>query len=682
MFKQEGNSLVYQFDSEIVKIQPWGTDSLRVRATKYPCFTNRNNALLEQNKLEKTIVTIDKNLATICNGKIKAMIDHRGRISFFNNHGKIILSEFLRENSQEIVEGIDESRINEFNSALHIHPREFDSHLGGDFKLTQRFESNANEKIFGMGQYQQDLLDLKGTTLELAQRNSQSTIPFYVSSREYGFLWNNPAIGEVNFSTNLTKWTSEYAKEIDYWVTTGDSPKEIEHNYSAVTGHVPMMPDYAMGFWQSKLRYQTQEEVINAAKEFKRRNLPISIIVIDYFHWTKSGEFKFDPIYWPDPKKMVEELKQLDIEPVVSIWPTIDQTSSHFAEMKEYGLLVQDEKGVAVSNTFLGNNAFADFTNPKTRDYIWHLVKENYFSYGIKNYWLDVAEPEYTRYTFDNYRYYQGSALQYGNEYPVNYTQTFFDGLKACKVDSPISLVRSAWAGSQKYGALVWSGDIDSSFEALRNQLTIGLSIGLAGIPWWTTDIGGFNGGVNTDPEFQELVTRWFQFATFCPVMRMHGDREPHSKPLSKEGGGRMPSGDDTEPWSYGKRSYDIMSKYLRLRYALKSYISNVMREAHQYGDPVIRTLFYEFPQDNVSWSVKDEYMFGSELLVCPILFAHQTKRSVYLPVGKDWINCSTGESFYGGQTIDVSVKLDVIPVFAAKNNLHELVKIIKNSLE
>ena len=312
-------------------------------------------------------------------------------------------------------------------SSLEVEAREFKPIIGGDYELTMRFESNPNEKIYGMGQYQQKFLDVKGAELELAHRNSQASVPFALSSLGYGFLWNNPAIGRVSFNKNITTMGRHVTtKKLDYWITAGDSPAEIEEAYASVTGTVPMMPDYAMGFWQCKLRYQTQEELLEVAREYKRRNLPISVIVVDFFHWPMQGEWKFDPTYWPDPDAMIKELKDMGIELMVSIWPTVDYRSENFNEMKSKGLLIRVDSGYPISMDFQGNTLHYDATNPEAREYVWEKAKKNYYDKGVKVFWLDEAEPEYTVYDFENYRYHLGPDIQVGNIYPVMYAKTFF----------------------------------------------------------------------------------------------------------------------------------------------------------------------------------------------------------------------------------------------------------------
>jgi alpha-D-xyloside xylohydrolase len=493
-------------------------------------------------------------------------------------------------------------------------------------------------------------------------------VPFALSSAGYGFLWNNPAIGRVTFGANMTTWEAKCTKALDYWVTAGDTPAEIEEAYARATGTVPMMPDYAAGFWQCKLRYQTQEELLSVAREYKKRGLPISVIVIDYYHWTIEGEWKFDPVYWPDIDGMIKELKSLGIELMVSIWPTVDRRAENYQEMLQKGYLIRSERGSRVNMDFFGNVTFYDATNPDARNYVWKRVNQNYYSKGIKIFWLDVAEPEFIIYDFDNYRYHSGSDLETGNIYPVMYAKTFFDGMTGEGQQNVINLIRCAWAGSQRYGALVWSGDILSSFESLRCQVAAGLNMGIAGIPWWTTDIGGFHSGDVRDPHFHELFIRWFEWGAFCPVMRLHGARDPVKEPLapkSTTGGGCMISGADNEVWSYTDEVYNISKKYLSLREKLKPYITELMKAAHEKGSPVMRPLFYDFPDDKASWDTEDAYMFGPNYLVAPILEDGQRERQVYLPAGVQWTNCWTGGQFAGGSSVTVAAPLDIIPVFS-----------------
>ncbi len=513
-----------------------------------------------------------------------------------------------------------------------------------------------------MGQYQQPYLDLKGTELELAHRNSQASVPFYLSSLGCGFLWNNPSIGRATFAKNGTVWRSSSSKALDYWVVAADRPGDILERYTGVTGRAPMMPDFAMGFWQCKLRYQTQEELLGVAREHRRRGVPLSVIVADFFHWPTQGDWRFDPTYWPDPDAMIAELRAMGVELMVSVWPTVDYRSENFAEMRDLGHLIRTERGMRVSMDFQGNTLHFDATKAAAREYVWAKVKKNYYDKGIRVFWLDEAEPEYTAYDFDNYRYHLGSDLAVGNIYPFLYARTFYEGMSAAGQEKVINLIRCAWAGSQRYGALVWSGDIHSSWKSLRNQVVAGLNMGIAGIPWWTTDIGGFHGGDPNDPAFRELFTRWFEYGTFCPVMRLHGDREPRQPQVGTSGGASCRSGAPNEIWSYGDEIYGICVKHIELRESLRPRISEAMRAAHEAGIPPMRPLFFDYPEDPEAWAVEDEYLF-CDLLVAPVLAPSLRSRMVHLPEGR-WKNLYDGSVLEGGQTVECAAPIDRIPVF------------------
>lgn len=361
---------------------------------------------------------------------------------------------------------------------------------------------------------------------------------------------------------------------------------------------------------------------------------------------------------------MVRELKDLKIELMVSIWPTVDKRSENYDEMVEHGYLIRTDRGIRTAMDFQGDTVHYDATNPDARTYLWQKAKKHYYEKGIKVFWLDEAEPEYTVYDFDNYRYHRGSNLQIGNIYPYDYARTFYEGMQAEGQSNIVNLLRCAWAGSQKFGALVWSGDIASSWLSLRDQLAAGLNMGLAGIPWWTTDIGGFHGGDPTDPAFQELFVRWFQWGAFCPVMRLHGDREPRQPQHGTTGGAGCRSGAANEVWSYGEEVYEICKKYMKIREDMRDYTRGLMKQAHEKGTPVMRTLFYEFPGDQKCWEVEDQYMYGDKYLCSPVLKDGQRKRSVYLPKGNKWA-VFQGEGVHdGGQTVEADCPIGVMPVF------------------
>lgn len=639
-FERKDNELIFRKNGETVVFTPWGENGLRIRSAILSDPTDFRAALLPVSGIASEI-HIEDTAASIRNGNITAKLvvqpwGNALQISFFNDKGELLLREIPNGN------------------ALTKKARQFTPLSGDSFRLKVSFLSNPAEKIYGMGQYQQEIFNLKGCNLELAHRNSQASIPFYLSSLGYGFLWNNPAIGEVHFGLNTTEWVANSTAQLDYWICAGYTPAEILQSYANVTGKVPMMPEYGLGFWQCKLRYYNQEQVLHVAREYKRRGIPLDVIVIDYYHWKRCGDWRFDEEFFPNPKAMVEELHQMGVETMVSVWPQVDYRSENYEEMRQKGLLVKINSGIDVQMLFHGNNVFMDATNPRTRIYVWDKCKQNYADLGIRTFWLDEAEPEFTEYAFENYRYHAGTVSSVGNIYPREYARLFYEGQLANGQTDIVNLIRCAWAGSQRYGALVWSGDIMSTYEDFRKQICAGIHMGLSGIPWWTTDIGEFHGGVVTDPDFKELLIRWFQFGTFCPVMRIHGLRLPGTEIYDKSGEAREWTGADNEVWSYGEKAYEIMVKFIHIRELMRDYTRELMRQAHEQGAPVMRALFYEFPDDTKCYDIADSYLYGSDILVAPICHEHQTRRSVYLPAGATWIHAQNGKE-YQVQLINVN---------------------------
>ena len=352
----------------------------------------------------------------------------------------------------------------------------------------------------------------------------------------------------------------------------------------------------------------------------------------------------------------------MGIELMVSVWPQVALTSENYEEMRQQGLLVRAEYGEQIGMRFVEDSMFFDATNPRARKYVWKKIKKNYYDLGIRVFWLDEAEPEYGTYDFKAYRYHIGANQQVGNVWPQYYARVFYEGMKEAGQENPVNLLRCAWAGSQRYGALVWSGDIMSDWSYFRRQICAGLNMGAAGIPWWTTDIGGFHNGWIDKPEFKELLIRWFQWGCYCPVMRIHGDRKPMEHVYRKDGTEVLPSGADNEVWSFGEEAYEILTKYLRRREELRPYVRELMRQAHEDGTPLMRAMWYTFPDDPACADIKDQYMFGDQYLVAPVLAPGLRERKVYVPVGT-WRNVDTGETVSGGQMITIPAPIEVIPV-------------------
>ena len=648
-FTSEENRLVWRLERQTVWIEPWGSDCLRVRATLHSEMPTRDWSLLPRGTSPAEIEIVGDS-AKITSGLLTAEVEKNGRI------------RFLKQGSAEPL-------IEEAEYRTNYAPSRDLKFVRGDLcQAMVSFAAYDDERIYGLGQRRHGLLDQKGCVLDLAHRNSEVSIPFLHSSRGYGLVWNNPAIGRVELGRLRSRWVAEATRAIDYLVFCGDSHGQIMQKYCDLTGYPPTLPEWAAGFWQCKLRYKTQEELLTVAREHKRRGLPISVIVSDYFHWTQMGDWKFDPECWPDPGAMVQELTEMGIKLMVSIWPTVNPDSENFDTLEKQGLLVQTERGLNRLVDFTDSranhtvtSALLDVTNPAAREFLWERVRENYSKHDIKVWWLDAIEPELSRYDHDNLRYHAGNGTEVGCIYPLQQQRAFYEGMKQDGEDEVFTLGRAAFLGSQRFGAALWSGDIHSTWEDLRQQVRAGLNTAMSGIPWWTTDIGGFFGGQVDDPEFHELLVRWFQYGTFCPLFRLHGWR---NSSLTNPESSDPTKGGPNEVWSYGEEVYQILKQYLFLRERLRPYIMQQMTLAAETGCPPMRPLCFDFQADAQTSEIEDQFLFGPNLVVAPVLEPAATSRSVYLPEGTEWTNAWTKEKHTGGSTFEVAAPLDQIPLF------------------
>ena len=646
----EGKRIFWEGEGDLMVLEPYGKNALRFRSTKSLHIDyDLNWTLLPPGEDEATVEVRDDK-AILRNGRIYAEVFGDGSVDYYNDKGESLLKEYWID-SREITVPLRKAR-------------EYSGISSESFEIDLYFKANPNEHFHGMGQDPNDCFDLKGSTIPLEQKNTKCTVPFAVSNLGYGFLWNNPAVGRVEFVNNHTLWHADMAKQIDYIVIAGDTPSEIMYQYTEITGRAPVLPEWAAGFWQCKLRYETQEELLNVAREYYRRGVPVSVIVCDYFHWTAQGEWKFDPTRWPDPKAMVDELTSMGMKLMVSIWPTVDTRSENYQYMRDKNMLVSTERGTSIFKLTHGACTFYDAMSPKAREFVWDRVKDHYYDYGIKMFWLDESEPSLTPYHYDNVRYYLGKGSQVSNIYPYYYAKTFYDGMKSQGEEEVVNLLRCAWLGSQRNSIVVWSGDIASTFDSLRKQIKAGLNFSFSGVPWWTTDIGGFFNGDPNDPAFRELLVRWFAFGAFCPIFRLHGFRLPYVDVNKLDPTSYNRSGGPNEIWSYGEENYGILKSFIEMRGRLLPYIMEQMKKASTDGTPVMRPLLYDFPKDETAYPIFDEYMFGPDILVAPVIEAGARKRSVYLPIGSIWTDPYTGKVYEGGAAVEVDAPLNRIPLF------------------
>ena len=640
-------AILFERRDETVLIEPYGDDCIRVRASKNSRLSDERWTLLEPVKAASCEISGDQKRATMKNGMVSVTVsttnDWGGEL-VFKREDRVILST---KNYGDYV-------------MRYQHTE------GDNYRIRYAFNANPGEHIYGLGQEQEDAFDRKGTTTELQHYNTKSVIPVYYSSLGYGFIWNNPSPGRCETTLNHTMWVADSAYQADYLVFAGETPRDTMKIYSRLTGFAPMMPSWAAGFWQCKCRYESQDILLNVAREYKKRGIPIDAIVIDFFHWTEQGDLKFDPKYWPDPKAMVEELSQMGIETVVSVWPTISPRSENWRIMNERNMLVRTENGQYPTFDFFGLITYIDPTNPETASFYWDKVRNNYYSYGIKNFWLDEAEPEVHPQQFANLKFYAGNGAQTALLYPYYYNKIFYDGLSSEGETDIISLTRAAYIGSQRVGACVWNGDIMSSFHALKQSITSGLSMAMCGIPWWNSDIGGFLFGDTESESFRELIVRWFQFGLFCPIMRLHGTRLNQSYYVDEAPDVMVKGGGYNEIWHFGEENYRTIEKLINTRIKMRDYTLSLARDAHENGAPMMRPMFFEFPDDPKCYELWDQYMYGPDILFAPIYNEHQTDREVYLPAG-EWVSVLDGMIYQGGASISVHAEIDQYIAFVRK---------------
>ena len=643
------NSILFERRDETMLIEPYGLNCIRVRSSKNAKLSDEKWTLLDPLDNSKPVLEGDDKHATLTNGDISV------RVSTTNDWGGELC--FMRKGKQILTTKNYGDYV-----MRYVHTE------GDNYRIRYVFNANDGEHIYGLGQEQEDAFDRKGTSTELVHYNTKSVIPFYYSSLGYGFLWNNPAPGRCETTFNHTMWVADSAYQADFIVFVGDTPKDVMKTYADLTGYSPMMPKWAAGFWQCKLRYESQDILLNVAREYKRRGIPIDAIVIDFFHWTEQGDLKFDPKYWPDPKAMCDELKEMNIEPVVSIWPTISPKSENWREMNDRNMLVRTENGQYPTYDFFGMITFIDPTNPETAKFYWDKVKKNYYSYGIKNFWLDEAEPEVHPQQFANLKMYAGNGAQTALIYPYYYNKIFYDGLKSEGETDIISLTRAAYTGSQRVGACVWNGDIMSSFFALRQSISSGLSMAMCGIPWWNSDIGGFFSGDTESKTFRELIVRWFQFGLFCPIMRLHGTRLIQSYYVDEAPDVMVKGGGYNEIWHFGDDNYPVLKKLIETREKMRPYTLKIAKEAADKGYPMMRPMFFEYPDDKKCYELWDQYMFGGDILFAPIYNEGQTDREVYLPEG-EWISVLDKKEYAGGQTVNMHAEVSEYIAFVKKGS-------------
>jgi len=516
-----------------------------------------------------------------------------------------------------------------------------------------QFFPTADEAFYGLGQHQAGVWNYAGEDVRLSQDNTNISIPFFVSSRGYGFFWNNASFSRFNdrFERHLFI-DGNVAGTVDYYLIYGPAMDQIISGYRDLTGQAPMFGKWAYGYWQCKNRYKSQDEVLRVAREYRRLGIPADNIVQDWFWWTKMGSFIFNKNY-PDAKAMVDQLHQVHFHIMISVWPTFQPGTTPFETMKRNGWFIHMN---SPEGSWLPGSGLYDAFSAKARAYYWKLMDENLFRLGFDAWWLDTTEPEtFTEQNLmENAHTAMGNGARYANLYPLMTTTGVYQGQRAATSQKRVFiLTRSAGAGMQRNAAAAWSGDIFCTWTVFQRQVTAGLNYVISGLPYWTTDIGGFVWGDPKDPAYRELFVRWFEYGAFCPVFRVHGTRA---------------SGDNAL-WDYGKEAQSILTRYDVLRYRLLPYIYSVAWRVTHGGYTMMRPLVMDFPNDPEARRIGNQFLFGPSILVNPVTHPGAEDRRLYLP-GGTWYDFWTGQPIAGGQWITAPAPLATMPLYVRAGSI------------
>jgi alpha-D-xyloside xylohydrolase len=570
----------------------------------------------------------DDDWVTLITAKLKVTVARRdGAISYFDAGGKELLNEASRKLTPVKVNGEDTYRAESF---LSIY--------------------GSPEALYGLGQHQAGVWNYRGESVDISEDNSNISVPMLVSSKGYGLFWNNASRSRFNNRfANYLYVSSEVADIIDYYFLYGPDLDGVVASYRELTGQAPMFGKWAYGFWQCKNRYKSQEEILGVARAYRERHLPIDNIVQDWFWWNHKGEPVFNKNY-PDPKGMVDELHKEHFHLMISVWPFFEPGSAVYEEMDRRGWLVDRFKFAKPPYHTAGMGVY-DATSAEARTYYWKLMEKGLFNIGIDAWWLDTTEPE-TEGQEENILLHHplaiGSGDRYVNLYPLLTTGAVYQGQRGASDNQRVFILsRSAFAGSQRNAVTAWSGDINSDFLSFQRQIPAGLNFALSGLPYWTTDIGGFVSGDPDNPAYRELFVRWFEYGTFCPVFRVHGTRKT----------------DQNELWSYGPDAQKILVSFDRLRYRLLPYIYSLAWKTTSASYTPMRPLVMDFRGDVRAENTGDQFMFGPAFLVNPVTEPAAITRRLYLPQAR-WYDFWTGSSIDGGHAVDATAPLERIPIY------------------
>jgi alpha-D-xyloside xylohydrolase len=707
--RRDANGVTFRTNSGSMRIEVCGERVVHVIASptseipppKVPVVTQPCRAASLQVKVGRTETTLLTPAITV------AVNTSTGALSFSSVDGNAVLTEPSQGGKAFDVPSSAESKT---------------------WQIQQTFLSPSDEALYGLGLHQEGIFDVRGVPIRLHQANTNISIPFLLSSKGYGLLWNNPSLTDFNpadqaiaidpkttsgkFTTaakgvygfllssdnrdrlslkvngqpvidleniwtpssasgvmtldankeydvsaqggpggvqlsvrppqDTTTFRSEVGQAIDYYFFYGPDLNRVISQYRALTGEAPLFPKWAYGYWQCRERYHSQQEILDTAAEFRKRQIPVDVLVQDWQYWGKYGwnATKFDEDNYPQPKEMLDQLHANELHMMISVWSRFGEDTDVYKRMKAHDFLVP-------------GTVWTDFFNPAAQSAFWSALKEGIFQDGMDAWWMDASEPEFD--VLKGKQTFLGSGESVRNAYPLYVTKAIYEGQRASTDRKRVViLTRSAFAGQQRNAAASWSGDISANWLTLRRQISAGLSFSMSGMPYWTTDIGGFFRPKDqyTSEAYHELLIRWFEYGTFCPVFRVHGYQS------------------NAELWNYGPQVENILTEYDQLRYRLLPYIYSTAWGVTKKGESLMRSLPLEFSSDPGARAISDQFLFGPALLISPVTTEGAKQRTLYLPAGTGWVDFWTGKRVKGGQTINAEAPLDLLPIYAKAGSI------------
>ena len=723
--KREGDFLTLKLAQGIQRIIPVSDRSIRVIYTKDDTINeetikNKPGIIDLEPYSDWTFEESDKEVV-IKLPKLKIVIKKEGAsYKYYDEEGNLLLKE-RRARSKELdtvpvyaisEKDIQKEYIDTADGRKEVVRKADKIKIRDAYRTRLSFEFDDNEAIYGLGQHEEGYHSLRGKRIFLNQGNRKIAIPMFISTKGYGILVNTYSPSIFNDAEDGTYFYTEADSEMDFFFLNGSDEKMdgVIRQYRKITGKAVMLPKWAYGYIQSQERYETSDEILSISKEYRDRNIGLDCIVLDWCSWKDGqwGQKSFDPERFPDPDAMTSELHKDNVHFMISIWPNVNEGTDNYNEFKDAGELLP---GINIYNAL----------SKKARDIYWKQAYEGLFSHGIDAWWCDNSEPIAPEWNYavkpESSKIYDEYCNQLPMHIPAEMTNSFglyhamgiYEGQRGqyAKKDQDIeekrviNLTRSGYIGQQRFGTILWSGDISASWDTFKRQIAAGLHFSVSGLPYWTTDIGAFfvknglswfwNGEYDLgpkDPAYCELFTRWYQWGAFLPIFRGHGTdfrRELWQFILDKD---PSQDADGLKAASF----YDALVRANHMRYELMPYIYSLAGAVWHDDDVIIRPLSFEFTEDKKTWDIMDQYMFGKNMMVCPVTkpmyFDHDEDgncisistnnidasesfiRKVYLPEGCNWYNYNTGDKYEGGQYIKVEALLDTIPVFVKEGTI------------